>query len=154
MPPHARDGHKPPGSRAPNGLNHPFCPSGSHHGVSSQLPPRRSYYEPAVTAAVANIAAEEPAQVGAERTNLVWTDLVDVLVAHGALGLHQVIVELVIDVIGKGLAHGMGAHLAGGLVGHGRYTENLPCPDFADRLIDPLAALKHKRLCRTVRPLA
>src|SRR5215813_10104850 len=43
---------------------------------------------------------------------------VDVLVAHGALRLDEIVVELLIDPIGKGLAHGMGTDFARELIGH------------------------------------
>jgi hypothetical protein len=79
---------------------------------------------------------------------------VDILMPHGALRLHQVMVEVMIDPIGERLAHRMGAHLPGELVRRHRVMENAPGLHLTDGTVHPLAATKHEGLGRTAWHLA
>jgi hypothetical protein len=68
---------------------------------------------------------------------------------HGALRLHQVMVQLMIDPIREGLPHHVCSEFPGDLVRDGRFTKDLPGLDFADGLIHSFPALKHGGLAVT-----
>jgi hypothetical protein len=66
--------------------------------------------------------------------------IIDILMAHGALRLHQVMVELMIEAIGERLAHGMAPHLPGALVRRRSLMQDAARLHLTDGPVGPLPA--------------
>jgi hypothetical protein len=71
---------------------------------------------------------------------------VDVPVAQGVLRGDEVMPGALIDALGEGLAHGVGAHLAGEFVRGHRLVQDAPGLDRANGPVRPLPTAEHEAL--------